>query len=237
MAVERRWGAMQIESALRNLKSVSSAKIVIDNQGVIQEIHLLIGSDRPPKQVVRDVESALMAEFGLQIDHRKISVAQKEDGLRNGMIDRLRWVDLQIANEGTRAHVTVIVERANQTYRGKVSGLRSSSNIPRLIASATLRAVEAAHGLQERFALEDISMPLLANRQSIVILISALSDTSEDLFIGSALVRQDQARAVIAATLDALNRRVAAFPVDLVEPISGRAVANIEGTARTESKA
>src|SRR3989442_14003125 len=36
-------------------------------------------SDMQPKQVVRNIESALMAQLGLKIDHRKISVAQTAD--------------------------------------------------------------------------------------------------------------------------------------------------------------
>src|SRR5437879_11704606 len=36
-------------------------------------------ADTQPKQVVRNIESALMAQLGLKIDHRKISVAQTAD--------------------------------------------------------------------------------------------------------------------------------------------------------------
>jgi hypothetical protein len=75
--VERRWSAAQIEATLRELKGVCGARVVADEKGLIQEIHLLVENERNPKQVVRDVESALMAHFGISVDHRKISVAQK----------------------------------------------------------------------------------------------------------------------------------------------------------------
>jgi predicted nucleic-acid-binding protein len=230
MTVERRWSTSQIETTLRELKSVCGAKIITDEQGLIQEVHLLIEGERTPKQVVRDVESALLAHFGLNIDHRKISVAQKEAGSKISGDARLRWLDVQITHEGTRAVVLVIVEYGGKTFTGSVTGVRSSTNIPRLLATATLRAVEAAYGLQERFALEDLSSNLmLAGRQVVVAMINALTDTGEDLLIGSAIVRQDLHRAVVSATLDALNRRVTSLPTDSQEglPIEGQAAVNL----------
>ncbi len=38
-------------------------------------IHVLVMGATSPKQVVRNIECALMAQFGMRIDHRKISVA------------------------------------------------------------------------------------------------------------------------------------------------------------------
>jgi hypothetical protein len=70
------WGMKRIEKLLVELDGVGSIKIVPDGQGGIDEIHVLSGSSLGPKRVVRNIESALLAEFGLQIDHRKISVAR-----------------------------------------------------------------------------------------------------------------------------------------------------------------
>ena len=70
------WGMKRIEKLLVELDGVGSIKIVPDGQGVIDEIHVLSGSPLGPKRIVRNIESALLAEFGLQIDHRKISVAR-----------------------------------------------------------------------------------------------------------------------------------------------------------------
>jgi len=217
--VERRWSAAHLEAVLRELKGVCGARVVADEKGLIQEIHLLVEGDRNPKQVVRDVESALMAHFGISIDHRKVSVAQK-GGSRWSPPPRLRWLDVQIAQEGTRATVSVFVERAGQVYRGMATGVRASTQLPRLVALATLRAVESAHGLHERFGLEDLSTnTVLAGYPVAVVLVSAVRDNGEDLLVGSALVRQDIYRAVGLATLDAINRRVVAFPSDF-EPAS-----------------
>lgn len=70
------WGLRRIEKLLVELEGVSSLKIVPDGHGGIDEVHVLSASELSPKQIVRNIESALLAEFGLQIDHRKISIAR-----------------------------------------------------------------------------------------------------------------------------------------------------------------
>ena len=66
----------QAEELLRSLQEVVSARIVTDPFGGIEVIHLLVtGESMMPKQIVRNVESALMAHLGMRVDHRKISVA------------------------------------------------------------------------------------------------------------------------------------------------------------------
>ncbi|MEZ4424333.1 MAG: hypothetical protein R3E98_13055 [Gemmatimonadota bacterium] len=64
------------ESLLETLNGVLSARVVARPGGPVEEVHLLTTDEIQPKQTVRNVESALQAQFGLSIDHRKISVAQ-----------------------------------------------------------------------------------------------------------------------------------------------------------------
>lgn len=70
------WGLTQVEQLLLGLAGVQSLKLVPNGHGGVDEVHVLSSDELNAKQVVRNIESALLAEFGLQIDHRKISVAQ-----------------------------------------------------------------------------------------------------------------------------------------------------------------
>lgn len=70
------WGLNQVEQLLLGLSGVNSLKLVPNGHGGIDEVHVVGSQDLGAKQIVRNIESALLAEFGLQIDHRKISVAQ-----------------------------------------------------------------------------------------------------------------------------------------------------------------
>ena len=73
---ENRWTISGVENLLGSLTGVMSVRLVAKPGREIEEIHLLTTEEVTPKQTVRNVESALMAHFDLQIDHRKISVAR-----------------------------------------------------------------------------------------------------------------------------------------------------------------
>ncbi len=70
------------EELLATLPGVISARIVAEDGGTIDAIHLLTSQDVAAKQTVRNVESALIAHLGLRVDHRKISVATTTDAVR-----------------------------------------------------------------------------------------------------------------------------------------------------------
>src|SRR5256885_3894258 len=73
------WGVKRAENLITSLTGVLSARVVVTPLGEVSEIHVLTAGDVQPKQVVRNIESALMAQLGMKIDHRKISVAQTAD--------------------------------------------------------------------------------------------------------------------------------------------------------------
>ena len=73
------WGVRRAENLLTSLEGVLSARVVTTPLGEVSEIHVLTTSDQQAKQVVRNIESALMAQLGVKVDHRKISVAQTAD--------------------------------------------------------------------------------------------------------------------------------------------------------------
>lgn len=66
----------EAERLLASLAGVVSAHVVTDSIGRIVEIHILSAAEVHPKQVVRNVESALSAGLGIEIDRRIVSVAQ-----------------------------------------------------------------------------------------------------------------------------------------------------------------
>src|SRR5256714_15048478 len=73
------WGMKRVENLITALTGVLSARVVVTPLGEVSEVHVLTKSDIAPKQMVRNIESALMAQLGFKIDHRKISVAQTAD--------------------------------------------------------------------------------------------------------------------------------------------------------------
>ncbi len=75
-----RAATLDIEHIVTRLRGVISARVVTDERGGLTEIHVVADESRHPKQVSRDIESALLSELGLRIDHRIVSIAQMRVG-------------------------------------------------------------------------------------------------------------------------------------------------------------
>lgn len=64
-----------MEAAIRRLRGVNHAVVVLDASDKIVEIHIDSSSDRPAKQIVRDVQTVLLTRFHKTFDRRVVSVA------------------------------------------------------------------------------------------------------------------------------------------------------------------
>ena len=69
------------KSLISRLPGVLGVEFTLTD-GVVREVHVLSDQSRGPKQIVRDVQSAMLAKFQVELDHRIISVAQIPGSLR-----------------------------------------------------------------------------------------------------------------------------------------------------------
>ena len=209
MTEEKRVDLKQLESAINQLREVISARVLADESGVIEEIHVLTSSARSPKQIVRDIESALIAKLGVQIDHKKVSVAQVQGNQRAADRGRLKFSDVAISVNGSKSQATVHLSNNGSIYTGKAEGHSSAHSQLRLIATAALRAVEDSGATDGAMVIEDLTASTaLAGKTVVVVITNMMTDRGEDLLSGSAIVKQDLWKAVVNATLDAVNRRL-----------------------------
>ncbi len=215
-ATSRRYvSAEQIEDTVRQLKDVVSVRAVLGPSGRVDELHVLVNPNRAPKQVARDIESAVRAHLDFILDYKKISIAQVQSrapiaGGGASRLPRLGFSDVALTVNGSRAEATVHLLRGDAVYTGTASGHASGYNQLRLIATAAIRAVEDSGSDDGTMVVEDLQADLpVAGRKAVLVLVSALgSAKGEELLTGSALIRQDTWKAVVNATLDAVNRRV-----------------------------
>ena len=211
VAVERHFNVSDIEAILCRLKGIIAVSVVADGNGELTEIHVLASADRSPKQVVRDVESALMARLGYSIDHKKISVAQVDDGSVQYDHSRLKFSDVSISLNGNRTEATVRLAKDGAVYSGSASGTGSVSGQMKLIATATLRAIEDSGLVSASMMLEDATEIIVGGRRVAVVVVNLVTDRGEDALVGSAIIKQDVWKGVVNATLDAVNRRICAL--------------------------
>jgi hypothetical protein len=207
--------ASEIEAVLLTLNDITSACVVTDKIGNIDEIHILSTTARPPKQMVRDIESALMAKFGIELDHKKVSIAKTQTDRQFKISNkRLKFTEVSISLNGTKGEATVSLRKNDETFTGTASGHCSHQNQLRLIASATLNAVGESVGDGTDIILEDIGTITLADKSVIVVYVNFISPHGEDILTGSAIVKQDTWKAVVNAALDAINRRISIIDED-----------------------
>ena len=206
----QRVSAADIETVILSLMNVNSARVVTGDDGLIQEIHVLTDSSRSPKQLVRDVESALQAQFGLELDHKKVSIAQTQNGKQPKFADsRLKLSDVSISLNGMQSRAAVRLKVNGETYEGEASGPSSHHGQLRLISTATLKAVESWGGKDLALVLEDINPSVnLSGQTLVVVFVNMITPKGEDFLSGSAVMKQDLWKAVVNATLDAVNRRL-----------------------------
>ncbi|MHB0913620.1 MAG: hypothetical protein ACYC2Y_09270 [Armatimonadota bacterium] len=210
MGASSQASAVDMEAVVRSLVNIISARVVTGSNGEIEEVHVLTDSSRQPKQLVRDIESALMAKFGMELDHKKVSIAQTQDGKNLKFSDcRVKFSDVSISLNGVKSQAMVNIRRNGDIHTGTAAGHSSSHNQLRLIATATIKAAESSRGLDGAFMLEDVDgSVVLSGRNIVVVCINMLTGRGEDFLTGSAIVKQDLWKAVVNATLDAVNRRL-----------------------------
>jgi hypothetical protein len=203
----------EIEQALAQVAEIRAARIVSSDAGCIQEIHILADPSKSPKQLVRDIESTIMAQFGIAIDHKKVSIAQlgresiiEEEAPVTHARARIHSVNTEVA--GVRCTATVTLELEGELYTGKAEGPASTTGRSRIVGQAALNAVELYTNGSFGFALEDVAIVTLGHERVAVSCVILVTPLGEQALSGSALVRQSENDSLVRATLDAINRRL-----------------------------
>jgi hypothetical protein len=197
----------ELEKCLTEVRGILAVRIVM-TKGQIEAVHILAESDRNPKQVVRDVESALQARYGIDIDHKKISVAQVDGQAQLPPSVRPRLVSIGFTASNNRACARVELEFARDLYDGEAEGPNTSFNKLRLTATAALKAIESFTRRRCSFLLEDVMIVPTGRWETALVVITAVAQGREERLVGAVLIEGDRAEAVVKATLSAVNRRL-----------------------------
>lgn len=202
----------ELEEGLTRLDSVDAARVV--NQGDrITEIHVIAASDKPTKQVARDVQSLAMARFGLPIDHRVISVVQiSPQHLDLSSMARAALKGVSESPNGVRTTMEVTLRHDDEEYVGTATGPAVASARLRLVGEATIDAIEKTFDSMPPIALDSIAKTHVGTRDVIVaVLVTAGERGGEDLNVGSAISASSDDDAGVRAVLNALNRRLSSL--------------------------
>lgn len=211
-----------LEDALRGLPGVQAVSIVTTGDATPTEVHVLASPGKPAKQIVRDVQSLAMASFDLDIDHRIVSVVQigeapataetsvppddpelGEDAQAGRPV--IAAVSMLTAQQEATASVTIGV--GDDRYDGSARGSSALSGRSRLVAVATVNALDELLGLPVEVESAQV-VAAGAHEAALVILSLTVPRVGQQLLSGSAMVRADPTDAIARAVLAALNRQL-----------------------------
>lgn len=242
----RDW-AQEAQKLLLSLRDIVGADIRLEDDGrSLSEINILAEGNRPPKQIVRDVRSALRAEYQVDVDYRKISVAQRRDmdaeHAREGaptvltlpaslveeepLVTRLRFEGVSVAIDPIGCRVKVELSLEGREAIGEAQGANATRQLPLLVAEATLEALSKFVDPGCTLSIADLKCMQLADEETVLVMVKLYKDRSEKTLTGSAVVAQSLQQSVVYATLDALNRVLGRLqfrePIEYeVRPFSG----------------
>ncbi|MCY0882179.1 MAG: hypothetical protein OWS74_09295, partial [Firmicutes bacterium] len=159
---------------------------------------------------------ALLARWGLRVDHKKISVAQlaaellQEPSMPRLVIGNVS-VDMNMRDQRIVSTVTLSIgnQKGSQEISGHYVGPYLGGHNHHAVAQATLDAINQLEDLSYAFAIEDLKVVSLSGNSVVLVAITQFSRLGRsELLVGSAIDSGDGYMVAARATLDAVNRRL-----------------------------
>ena len=212
------------EIGIRGLTDVEDAKILVEG-GEIREVHVISGSRKPAKLIVKDVVGLIWTRYNRRIDHRIVGVVRvRAQGNGAPKIEaepvledpapvlegasRIRFGSVNLYMDGARAQAQVELRWKGVLRMGSASGWCSRDGAHRLVAAATLAALQEFLDDDVALGVEGVEVVRLGGHEVVVVGLALLTHRQEKLLAGCCTVGRDLPQAVVLASLSALNRVV-----------------------------
>lgn len=194
---------LEIEELLCKIDGIKNVKIIGEDQ--ITELHVLASRTRSPKQIVRDIESAIFAVFDFKIDRKVISIAQiQTKNPKEVRPIKLDTIAITSSDTFIQSDITLIQEDVEYTSTSRA--IRTTENSKRVVALSTLSAIEQILGQAIALDLHDIIITESRGIRLVTVLIVSFINNKEEVHVGTEIIKDDLNTAIINATLDAAEK-------------------------------
>lgn len=199
-----------VEQTIGQIPGVLGARIVPGFDRRIDEVHVLTTLERSPKLTVRDVQTVLMARYGVPSDHRVISVVQLDevDGLGGHTRPLIAQVGVTRSGDQVDAHVELRDD--DDAVVGTATATATAAGRRRAVAQASIDAVRALLPAGTDVHLDGVEVVEIAGRPVMVAVVELRANRLGVTLSGSAIVEDVTDDAVARAVLDAVNRNLGA---------------------------
>ena len=222
------------EELLGTLPGVLNVRIIPGPTGEVSEVHVLTTTSVSPKQTVRNVESALLAQLGMRVSHKKISVATSEgpaaEAIRASRMTppigsmtvvpedttvvkstkrRLYFEDVEVRrSRASGMSCRVTIRQGEDLFVGEATGLESDRLRIETSARAAVAAVQQADAGGRSLVFEGAKLIDAFEREFVFVALTTRFGRESALLTGSAEVKDGIETASVLAVLDATNRWV-----------------------------
>ena len=210
-----------LEIELCRLPDVVAARIVENEDAEPVEVHVLANTGKPAKQVARDIQSVALTSFGIDLDRRIISVVQLSGngdahggtqdvgaGPSAGPSSRLQLAAVESRTSARRTAVRITLTQGDEEAIGTAEGSASLSARVRLVAAATLDALQQLEVSAQSLELDASAVTHVGAEEVVAVTLVTVDGPHEQRLVGSAIVVRQLDDAVARAVLDATNRRL-----------------------------
>jgi len=125
--------------------------------------------------------------------------------------------DLVTQQGGAALSVTATLEHNGRRARAAVDGLATSRGRWRAVAEATVGALGDLTGGRLQAAVDRVTLDTAEDPVTANVVLTVMFDRGPEVLVGAAVVRDDPERAVMRATLSALNRRIEPWLAEAVD--------------------
>jgi len=205
-----------VEASIERLKAVDVARIVTDDSECPTEVHVMSDGSKPPKQLVRDIQSVALALHDLELDHRMISVVAipgsrvLQPTVAAACPGVLALEGIGVHTSAERVTVHVALSGLGREGEGVAVGPSDPGCRCRLVAAATCQAVERLYGAPNALRLEGVESVSVGGVHVVVVVATAVGPASAVRLTGSAPgTAGSPDEGVVRAVLDATNDRLA----------------------------
>lgn len=195
----------EIEDLIKNLKSVINCRILLNDNDSIKEVHIVANESRSAKQISRDIQSILATVYGMEMDYKKISIAQVKDTPQTHDDRCLRIKSIERTSMQSKYFVKVTLEKDQEIFVGESTGMNNATLCLRLTGEAAVLAIEQFLQEENIMSLDDIKIVNIANIQTVVVALTVYSEDQSVEFCGSAILNHDSFDCVVRSVMDAIN--------------------------------
>lgn len=200
---------IKLEDELEKIHGVTGVRVVGDEAP--SEIHIVATNERPPKQIVRDVQSLTTTNLGEAIDHRIVSVVQLDEApAAEDVASRIVLDQVITASKRKDSWIRVTLKLpGDQVAEGAMLTGTSREERARDAVAAVIKALQPRlEAIGARLSLQNLLVHNDPNTPSVQTRAELQTPTHHSILIGAAAIHDDIATAAARAFLHSINRKL-----------------------------